>query len=473
MHIIVNRLYLPRLNRSKVSSCLFHASFPWNKCKDLILEEIRIYSLEYRNGQKIYWDSLEKTRVVLPADRIKGIVLPSRGKTFHNMDISHAFSSPFGSDPLSICAKGSERIVLIVSDATRMVPTSDILPYVMDELISAGKKPGQVTAIVATGVHRPATEEEMRQILGKWWGIIRIENHDPYNDERLVFIRKTALGTPVIVNRTVFESDFRITIGKVEPHEFAGFSGGRKAVLPGISSESTIRINHSPDMILHPKAKPGSLDGNPVHNDMLEAERSLGVDFSINILVEPDNRLSGVFCGHPEKSHQAAVDAWFENSRTVFSSRPEIVVTTPGSPLNMNLYQSLKPVVSLAPVMSPEGIIVLYSKCIEGIGSSDMPTPFEKTSGPEEVIANLRMNYRIQMDHSLLLAKIVAQGIKIFLVSPHINPEITKSMLMTPFGTVQEALDTAWKLKGTNAKILFFPCSQRFLPTLEGDANGS
>ncbi len=197
---------------------------------------------------------------------------------------------------------------------------------------------------------------------------------------------------------------------------------------------------------------------------MLEAERSLGVDFSINILVEPDNRLSGVFCGHPEKSHQAAVDAWFENSRTVFSSRPEIVVTTPGSPLNMNLYQSLKPVVSLAPVMSPEGIIVLYSKCIEGIGSSDMPTPFEKTSGPEEVIANLRMNYRIQMDHSLLLAKIVAQGIKIFLVSPHINPEITKSMLMTPFGTVQEALDTAWKLKGTNAKILFFPCSQRFYP---------
>lgn len=168
----------------------------------------------------------------------------------------------------------------------------------------------------------------------------RIDNHDPFDPSKLVDLGKTSLGTPVHVNKTVYEADFRIVVGKVEPHEFAGFSGGRKSVLPGIASETTIKINHRPEMILNPKAMIGEWKDNPVSKDMTEAARMLGVDFCVNILVDSNNRPTCVVCGDLENSHALAIGKVEESMSVPLKKRPRIIVTTPGSPLNINVYQS-------------------------------------------------------------------------------------------------------------------------------------
>ncbi|NCC59561.1 MAG: DUF2088 domain-containing protein [Verrucomicrobiae bacterium] len=189
-------------------------------------------------------------------------------------------------------------------------------------------------------------------ILGDGMGsMLRIENHDPFDPSKLVDLGKTSFGTPVQVNKTVYEADLRIVVGKVEPHEFAGFSGGRKSVLPGIASETTIKINHRPEMILHPKAMIGEWEENPVSKDMTEAALMLGVDFCVNILVDSSNRPTCVVCGDLEKSHALAIEKVEASMSVPLKKRPRIIVTTPGSPLNINFYQSMKAIIAMITIM--------------------------------------------------------------------------------------------------------------------------
>lgn len=363
-------------------------------------------------------------------------------------------------------ACGRKKAVILVSDATRKVPTADILPAVMEELLAAGMDEGDVTAVIALGVHRKATESEMRDILGGWRDRIFIENHDAFSAGRLVEIGTTSRGTPLSVNRTAYEADLRITIGKVEPHEFAGFSGGRKSVLPGIAGERTIRENHKPEWLMDSSSVPGRLEDNHIHEDMVEAAGMLGVDFAVNLLVDESNRLRDVYCGEPVKSHEAAVAASVRDLCVKLKEPPQIVVTTPGEPLNICLYQAVKPLIALAPAMAPGGTMILYAKCPEGIDSPDMVRPFEEAEDLDGVFDYLVKNYRIQMDHALLLAKIMKGGTEIVVVAPSVPDEAIEKMHMTPAGTLQEGVDYTLSRTRKEAGVLFFPCAQRFLPEI-------
>ncbi len=220
-----------------------------------------------------------------------------------------AVIDPVSGKRLSVIAeeKGARTACVLISDATRAVPTAELAGYVIEELVRGGIKPPDVTFFVAIGVHRAATEEEFLEMLGGLYGKVKIENHTPYDRENLLFLGTTRRGTPVKVNKRAYECDLHIQIGKVEPHEFAGFSGGRKSVLPGISSEQTILVNHRPDMILDPKASIGILEGNPVHEDMLEAADMFGIDFAVNCVINSELRLSAVCSGTLWESHARAV----------------------------------------------------------------------------------------------------------------------------------------------------------------------
>ena len=384
-------------------------------------------------------------------------------------DFRAAFAAPLGTPMLRDLARGKRRVAVIVSDSTRGVPTAKVMPMVLEELADAGIRSKDITVVVARGVHRPATEDEIRDIVGEesLKGLTVI-NHDPYEARLLVSLGKTSFGTPVEVSRAVYEADLRISIGKVEPHEFAGFSGGRKSVLPGIASERTIEINHRPDMLMSPEARPGELSKNPIHLDMVEAAGMLKIHFTVNLVVNQAGETIGVFAGGIEEAHAAAVGFMRSFCQITLKEQPDIIVTTPGKPLNINFYQSVKPLIALAPVMAPGGVLVLYCSCRDGLGTEDMLIPYEGAQTVDDVIGRLNAEYKIQMDHALLLGKILRKGIRIVVATPSVDEAVLRKMFLDTASSPQEALKKAMNMvPNPKPKVLFFPQPQRALSVLD------
>ena len=379
--------------------------------------------------------------------------------------IANSLSNPIASQPLSALAIGKKNAAIIVSDATRAAATQLVLPYIVNELKLAGLYEKQIKIVVATGVHRPATTEEMKSIAGAFYGMIPIENHDPYSPDKLKTIGTTSFGTSVEVNKSVYESDLRISIGKIEAHEFAGFSGGRKSVLPGISSEKCIQFNHRPENILNRHAISGTLDGNPIHMDMLESAKMLGIDFCVNLVQNAVGQPLGVFAGNLEKSHLAGVSFLRSIYGVELNQGANIYVVTPGTPLNIDLYQSMKALIALIPVVHHGDTIVFYSKCTEGINSEEMMRPFNNNKGStiDDVLKYVVANYRIQMDHALLLCKLYQKGVNIIACSPNILKAQFEALHMTASKNIREAVEMAIERHAENPVISVIPMPQRLV----------
>ena len=382
--------------------------------------------------------------------------------------------NPYGAARLKDIAQGRKRVVILVSDYTRAVPAKILLPPLIDELHQAGISESQITIIITGGLHRPSTREEIAQIVGDdWVKRLTVVNHNALDLDRLTFLGKTKRGTPVWINSLVAESDLCIALGQIEPHEYAGFTGGRKSILPGVSGEETIRFNHSPEMIEHPLAKPGMLEGNPIHEDMVECALMAGIDFIVNVVLNRDLKIVGAFAGDMLEAHSKGVDFVNSFSRVEISTQPDIIITTPGKPLDVDFYQSLKALIAVDAIASPETIVVFYSNCQDGLGSMgmEMLEAFRGGATPEEVETRVRSNYRVQMDHAFLLSKIMQKCIKIIAYSPNVPLNIIKEM-MIPAGSVQEGLDMALKLSTRKTpRVLVYPEAQRTLPFLAEDAS--
>ena len=428
-----------------------------------------MYFTEIEDKNVIYYDLKEKVKITIDEEKFLGLInIEEPEELMWPEEFQDSFEKPVNSKLLRDLAKGANRVAIIVSDSTRGVPTSKVMPIVLKELQIAGINFKQIVIVIALGVHRPATPREIEEIVGKdYLNKIKIINHDPYNNEELVFLGKTSFGTPIEVNKTVYQSDLRINIGKVEPHEFAGFSGGRKSVLPGISSEKTIRENHRPEMILKSGSRPGCLVDNSIHKDMIEAVKMLGIHFSINFVLTSSGCTVGLFVGNIFDAHQRAVEFIKSFCKVKIEEKPDIIVTTPGFPLNIDFYQSIKPLISLESIIAKNGIIVLYSLCPDGFNSGDMLLPFEGAKTLDEVISKLMKNYKIQMDHALLLCKILKKNIKIIASSPNLEEQTLKKIYLECFKSPQEAVKRALDISGkSKPRVLFFPQPQRTLPVL-------
>lgn len=424
------------------------------------------YRISQDNNQVCYSDDVENVSLVIPnkIDFI-GISYPEEPNAPDlDMLVKNAMDNPLGSLPLSALAKGKRNATILVSDATRAVATASVLPHIVKELESAGMTLSQIRLIVAIGVHRDATVEEMKQLAGIYDGKIAIENHDPFTPEKLVTLGTSINGNIIQVNKTVYESDLRICIGKIEPHEFAGYSGGRKSVLPGIASESCIVYNHRPEMILNQRAISGVLNGNPIHEDMLEAALMLGVDFCINLVQNAKGEPLGVFAGDIEKSHLAGIAYLKKHFGLCLKERADIYLVTPGHPLNIDLYQSIKSLVALTGIVKQGDTIVMYSACPEGTNSEDMVEPFYQSDTLDGVIDYLTKNYRVQMDHALLLSKLYQKGVTIIAHCPGVKSDILKAVRMTPADSGEEALEIAVSRYPTKPpKLMIFPMPQRMV----------
>lgn len=363
--------------------------------------------------------------------------------------------------------KKAKTACILVSDATRAVPTARLLKYVVEELCDGGLALENIHVFVAIGVHRDATLGEMQTFLGEYHGKISIENHTPFDKDKLQYLGSTSGGTPIWVNKKAWECDLHIQIGKVEPHEFAGFSGGRKSVLPGIAGEETIIVNHRPDMILNKKSAIGVLEGNPVHCDMEETAEKFGIDFGVNCILNNQLELSAVFAGEMKICHRAAID-WVRTRLGVDVKRPDVLVTTPGQPLDIDFYQTLKALIALTEVLDKDTIAILYCGCPEGVNSVDMLQAFASSDQLEEAISYTVENYKIQMDHTLLVGKILRKNVRILVCCSNISDEDVEKMFMTPCHSLEEALEKAREISGKeNGKILFYPRPQTGLPVLK------
>ena len=424
-----------------------------------------------------YKDAQGEVSIRIPKENYIGCIQCNAPREIQwPVEYLRALRNPHGVASLKDIARGRKRVVILVSDYTRAVPVKMLLLPLVDELHQAGISESQITIIIAGGLHRPSTREEIARIVGNdWVKRLTVVNHNALDSDRLTFLGKTKRGTPVWINSLVSESDLCIALGQIEPHEYAGFTGGRKSILPGVSGEETIRFNHSPEMIEHPLAKPGMLEGNPVHEDMVECALMAGIDFIVNVVVNRDLKPIGVFTGDMLEAHGKGVDFVNSFSRVEIPTQPDIIITTPGKPLDVDFYQSLKALIAVDAIASPETIVVFYSSCQDGLGSMgrEMLKAFLGATTPNEVETRVRSNYIVQMDHAFLLSKILQKGIKIIAYSPNVPVNIIKEM-MIPAGSVQEGLDMALQLsRRKTPRVLVYPEAQRTLPFLTKDASNS
>ncbi len=298
--------------------------------------------------------------------------------------VRQALLEPIASVPLPELARGRGRCVVVVSDKTRPVPYPAVLPPLLELLRDCGLGPDRVEILVATGLHRPNDPRELEEMLGpEITRSYRIRNHVARDDASHAFVGTTNRGTEVWIDRGYLEADLRILTGLIEPHLMAGYSGGRKALCPGLASVKTIRSVHGPGM-LEGRVGPGILEGNPFHEELVEILEKVGADFLFDVTVDRQRRLTGVFAGDPVWAHQQGALA-VERQVLVSVEKPAdiVLVSAGGYPLDQTLYQAIKGLAAALNVVRPDGAIVLVAELSEGAGSREFVTLLRSVDSPE------------------------------------------------------------------------------------------
>jgi nickel-dependent lactate racemase len=287
-----------------------------------------------------------------------------------------AVRNPIESPSLSESVKksGAKSVVIVVSDITRPIPYAGFLDVVLEEIEDAAVSRENIVILIATGMHRPSTTSEREHMFGqKVCERYRIIDHRAEIADELITINGTSYaGRPIELNRYFIDADFRIVTGLVEPHFMAGFSGGRKAVCPGLCSLETVNAFHSFTFLDNPSARNGNLEGNPLHEEALSIARQAGVDFCINLIVDRKHRLINAAAGDLEASHHASCNFVSKHACPPVEKEMDVVLTSSGGyPLDATFYQCVKGMVSCLPAVRKGGIVVSAGSCSEGIGSME------------------------------------------------------------------------------------------------------
>ena len=373
--------------------------------------------------------------------------------------VRRALQEPIGTPRLRELAKGRQRVTLVTSDHTRAVPSKITLPLLLAE-IRKGNPDAEITILVATGLHRAPTEAEQRRMFGD--SIVDEEHiaiNDAFDPSQFCDMGTLPSGASFLVNRHACECDLLITEGFIEPHFFAGFSGGRKSILPGICAEPTVKENHSYRAIASPLAKTGVLEGNPIHEDMICAARRVNVQFILNVALNGDKQIIGAWAGDLEDAHAAGV-AFVRRWSQCPSVTGDIVVTSNGGyPLDQNLYQSPKAVATAEACAGKDGVIIMCCSCMDGMGGSNFAKLIQMGT-PSEIDAYLST---IPADQTIpeqwcpqIYARILGSH-PMILVTTYLDPDTVRRCNMIPASTPDEALAIARDLKGADASVVVIP----------------
>ncbi|MGO8695193.1 MAG: nickel-dependent lactate racemase [Rectinemataceae bacterium] len=320
--------------------------------------------------------------------------------------VRSAVERPLDSPPFGEFIEGARKILVIVNDATRPTPTQDMLDALGDELHARSAR-----FLVATGAHRAPTEAEYRQILGRHYGRFRasIEVHDSRDRSSLVDLGRTRNGTPILLNRALIEAERIVATGSVEPHYFAGYTGGRKAFLPGVAGFETVEANHR--LALDPRARALALDDNPVSQDMDDALRLIpGRVFSVMAVLDKHQRLASCFAGDIRRSFGEAVRAANAIFAVKLARRADIVVSVARHPMDIDLYQAQKAIDNGALALADGGILILVASCRDGVGDRAYIDLLGASSTPAEAMARIAAGYRLGYHKAAKIALVAARA---------------------------------------------------------------
>jgi nickel-dependent lactate racemase len=377
-------------------------------------------------------------------------------------EVKRSLEEPIGTPRLSEIIKPGEKIVIITSDITRPVPSYKIIPAILDELYMAGVDKEDIKVILALGSHRVHTEEEKLKLLGE-----RVYNEVECIDSDsndCVRMGVTKAGTPVDIFRVVAEADRRICVGNIEFHYFAGYSGGVKAIMPGVSTPGAIQANHS-KMILE-DARAGKLEGNPVREDLEEAIGYCPIDFIVNVVLDENKEIIYSVAGHHVKAHRIGCKFLDKIYKIEIEDKADIVIVSQGgAPKDLNLYQTHKALDNSKHAIKDGGIIILVGSCAEGFGSKIFEEWMTEANSPDELITRIKENFTLG-GHKAAAIAMIQKKAKIYLVSD-MDADIVKSIFMKPYNNLQQAFDDASNELGKDVKVLIMPYGGSTLPIVK------
>ena len=373
--------------------------------------------------------------------------------------ILDALNNPIGTPRLRELAQGKKRITIVTSDHTRAVPSKVTLPLLLSE-IRKGNPDAAITILIATGLHRATTIEEQRRMFGD-----EIVDHETiavnnaFDPDQFICLGELPSGAFLNVNKIAVECDLLITEGLIEPHFFAGFSGGRKSILPGVCDQRTVNENHSYKAIANRYSKTGILDHNPIHKDMVAAARMVHVAFILNVALNKDKKVIAAFAGELEKAHLTGVDFLRKLSQKEKVTGDIVITGNGGYPLDQNLYQSPKAVATAESCAGDNGIIIMCCSCVDGMGGTNF-SRLIRMGSPEEIDAYLSKIPARETIPEQWCPQIYARILKkhpVILVSTFLPEDQVREANMIPAQTPDEALEIAYQMKGRKAEIVVIP----------------
>ena len=399
--------------------------------------------------------------VEVPEKNLMGVLMSNdviRERT-NEAEVVRALENPIGAPRLREIVRPGEKIAVITSDITRPCPTYRIMPALLDELYAAGCRSEDIVLVFALGSHRRHTPEEMRKLAGeRTFGEIRCLDSDPTDCVRLGI---TDRGTPVDITRSVAEADRRICLGNIEYHYFAGYSGGAKAIMPGVSTPAAIQANHS--MMVKDASCAGSLEDNPVRQDIEQAAAMVGVDFIVNVVLDEHKNIVRAVAGDVTAAHREGCRFLDRMYLKPIPARADIVIVSQGgAPKDLNLYQTQKALDNAKHAVKPGGTIILIGSCREGLGSKVFEEWLMSAPSAHSMIERIGREFQLG-GHKAAAIAMVLENADIYLVS-ELDSSFVERIFLKPAHSAQEALDAAFARLGPDATVLAMPYGGSTLP---------
>lgn len=411
---------------------------------------------------------------------MRGTVVESK-KTAPIADVGEAIAAalahPIGSPPLRDLARPGDRACIVFTDITRASPDQLLVPALLRELEAAGVRDADVTLLCGIGMHRPSTPEEKVIKLGR--AVVeryRVIDNEPQNPAALVDLGITPNGTPVLAHRAAVEADLLLATGLVEPHQYAGYSGGRKTVAVGAAGEALIAHTHGPAFIDDPRTRLGRIEGNPFHQAVTEAARRAGLRFILNVVLDDEKRVVSVQAGEPIETHARLVEFARSIYEVPIPHQYDVAIGGAGFPKDANLYQASRAASYLffapTPVVRPGGFLIIPARCQEGagagVGEQRFLAAMRDAPDVQFILDDARAHgYPPGQQRAFVMAKVLEEARVVIVGSEH--PDIVHQCKMTPAATMEEALELAAQELGAELDVLVVPHALLTLPVVQGN----
>lgn len=391
----------------------------------------------------------EKIEFNVEQDKILGVLTSSLSEYLAKEDkysiVENAMKNPIGTDRLENLAKEKDKVCLIASDHTRPVPSKVIVPLML-KAIRKGNPNADITILIATGLHRTTTKDELIAKFGE--EIVKKEKiviHDCDDNDNLVYMGDLPSGGRFILNKIAAEADLLVSEGFIEPHFFAGFSGGRKSVLPGVCARETVMFNHNASFVNHQKARTGVLENNPIHADMLYAAKKANLAFIVNVIINAEHDPIFAVAGDVEKAHAKGVEFLMQKCKVKAKKADVVISTNGGYPLDQNIYQAVKGMTAAEATVNDGGCIIMVAKASDGHGGKNFYRTFKDCDSVGELMDKFLktppLKTVVDQWQSQILARVMLKA-KVILVSS-CPKDMVEDMKMVYAESIEDALEKA------------------------------